>query len=180
MRRSQLANQAFIYIMAGIIFSLVLIFGYKAIDSLNQDARDVELVNLRKDIQSNIRDVASSQDQAKKEFSIPRGFDQICFVDQSKGGSTCQDTSSLCYEKCLLNGGDGSIPALICNMWESNVTHNVYLIPLSKIPVSTSRIEVYNHTGGEVGANCVDVSSGNIELRLKGQGDRAEVHPVYG
>ena len=179
MRHGQLANQGFIYIMAGVIFSLVLIFGYKAIDSLNRDAKNVEMVNLKKDLQSSIRDIASSQGQVKKEFSIPSGHDKICFVDMTEGGANCAAGSNNFCDNMCHPQSDGSVPEIICNMWEDNVTHNIFLIPLAEIPISTARIEVFNESGAEVGAYCMDVSSRDIKVRLKGKGNRAEIHPLY-
>ncbi|MCB9362469.1 hypothetical protein H6504_03455 [Candidatus Woesearchaeota archaeon] len=173
MSRGQLANQAFIYILSALIFSLVLIIGYRAVDHFLEVREQVEMIDLKMEIESTIENVAPTQDRIERELKVPSKFTEICFVDMTQGGSAvCATGGTLCNTACFPSP---SISPVVCDAWESNLTNNVYLLPMADVSITTARIELQDTAGVETGYLCLDTTRGFVRLIFSGRGDRAVI-----
>lgn len=163
MRKAQIVGQVFIYVLAAIVFSIILLFGYKAISGFMDRGSEVALLDLKQEVQSAIRSIASSPDVEKKTLYIPNKYQTICFLGNVTDG---EKTST-----CLCNGVPGckginesDENALICDAWRSGTKQNVFLVPLADIEIVVDRIVLDDHY------LCVPVAQGRVELRLEGMG----------
>ncbi len=159
-------GQIFIYVMAAIIFSLVLLYGYRAIGDFINRADQVAEIELRTDLKTSIKSTASSQDVKQKVITVPSKFKEICFIDldvQDHAGLTpaqtaiCDDTSD-------------DYNALICNFWTTGTQNNVFLIPGAEVTIDVGNIDL-----GSDGFLCIPTSDGKAKLRLEGAGDRTRI-----
>jgi hypothetical protein len=169
MKKSQVANQVFVYVLAAIVFSMVLMYGYKAINNFASDARYVSLVQLKTDLESSINDIASTQNVKLKTFRIPSDFRQLCFFDSYKDYSSAGTYITDC--------SDGKYDGVTCDAWESNTSINGFLSPIGAVSFKTVRIEL---TDSSKPIECFNITAGKIKLRLQGKGDRTVIREVVG
>tara|TARA_Y100000031_G_scaffold143464_1_gene173946 strand:+ start:142 stop:672 length:531 start_codon:yes stop_codon:yes gene_type:complete len=165
-KKAQIMGQIFIYIMAAIIFSLVLLYGYTAISDFINRADQVAEIELRTDLKASIKSTASSQDVKQKVISIPSKFKEICFIDldiQNHHGITAEQTA-------MCDSTSPDFNALICNFWTTGAQNNVFLIPGAEVSIDVGNIDLDTK-----GFLCVKTSEGKAKLRLEGKGDRTKI-----
>lgn len=174
MKKAEIASQGFIYIIAGLLFTLILIYGIKAIAGLSEKADYVKLIDFKTSLESEIKNVGISQDRIIKVFDLPDSFDEICFVNMNEGGDDkCNTPGSLCKQA----KDNHRLPLNVWDAWSSNITQNVFLVPSAQVMIETTPIEVYNESKGQVGAECYPITKGKIKLILEGAGDRTKIYP---
>lgn len=174
MKRGQLANQVFIYALAAITFGLVLIYGYNAVQSIQEKSNYVALVELKSELETTVDEIAITQNVKEwRNTNMPTGYDKLCFIDMRL------DYESGYGDKCR----DGSYPKVVCNAWKDNVSSNVYLVPMADVAFKTVPVELVNRSkypNPRQGVLCLDVTSGVLKLKLTGKGDRTVVEELIG
>ncbi len=157
-KKSQVFGQIFIYILAIIIFSLVLLYGYRAIKNFSNKAEDVSLIQLTTDIKTSVNKIKSDYGTViKKELSISGNYIYICFIDLDYPADiSLRDEHPAVY-----------------NSWYDQAQSNMFLI------TSREEIQPYYIAGIKIkGDNqyvCIDVKQGKIVLKLEGKGDYVEL-----
>lgn len=157
-RKSQIFGQVFIYILAIIIFSIVLLYGYKTIKGFSNQADEVSLIQLTTDIKTSVKKISSDYGSViKKEFSIPGKYSYVCFID-------------LVYQAHTSLQADH--PA-VYNSWYDKAQSNMFLI------TTKEEIQPYYIEGIGISNspwyNCINVSRGKIVLSLEGKGNYVEL-----
>lgn len=163
-RKSQIFGQVFIYILAIIIFSLVLLYGYKTIKDFSKKAEDVSLIQLTTDIKTSVKKISSDYGSViKKELSIPGKYRYVCFVDLQYHAQTAG--TGICID------GNPDYHPTICNSWEDATQQNMFLITVKE------EIQPYYIQGIEIEDKykCLYVKERKIVLRLEGKGDYVEL-----
>lgn len=145
----------FIYIIAIILFSLVLVYGYSAIKNFRSKTEQVSLLQLKNDISSSVKKISSDYGTIiKKELDVPFKYKEICFVDLTK--AAIAGSTDIC--------GDGK--PVVCDSWQSNSPYNMFLI---------SQKDTITYEIGEIrideGFFCTNVTNGKAIVRLEGKGD---------
>ncbi len=177
-KRGQAVNQVFIYMTASIIFGMVLLFGYSAVQNFLEDSEYVALISLKTNLESSINNIASTQDRENKLFRVPGGYEKICFIDMTSAVDPDTNAPTTMYTD-LCGIGNNGLPSIVCNAWKDNVSQSIMLVnPLSQISINTVRIQVLNDSGDNVGAHCIDITRSVIKLQLKGLSNRAEIRPA--
>lgn len=178
-KNGQVANQAFIYIMAGIIFAMVLMFGYNAVRDFSAKSDYVGLIDFKTELESTINGIASTQDRVEKEFLIPGSHKELCMVDMTQGGyQNCRSSGTNCYNYCI-GSLKGELPNVVCNAWKDNVSQSIFLLPYADISFKTVRIQLLDEdTGEDKGFLCTDVVRGRVKFQFTGKGNRAQIKPV--
>jgi hypothetical protein len=173
-------NQVFIYMMAAIIFGVVIIFGYKAVGTLLNLSEDTKLIQFKMDIVSGIDNMVPTQDRRIRTFTLPDKYEKICFFDMTRQGGSdkcAYSGSGVCGKYCQLNNLGPDLDPIMCNAWKSNVSANIYLTPMSEFPIRVKSIEPfrYNGTALESGYLCVNITDGRFKLTLQGKGDKTQI-----
>ncbi len=159
-KNGQVLNQVVVYVLAAIIFILILGYGYKAINSFIEKGRivqfDVFKSSLETPVESIRREYLSVQ---TVELSLPPDFTTFCVVDSKETGT-------------LQTGHP-----LLFNSWLAG-SENVFLFPLYKqrAPLKLNNVEVYDAQNRR-GYFCLDAVRGTIALQLQGLGDRVKIIP---
>lgn len=167
-KKSQV-QQIFIYVVAIILFALILAYGYKAINDFRKRTDDISLLQLEKDISSTVKRVAPDYGTiVKKELSIPLGYKKICFVDLV--------TPSLVYtnEKiCEDVTGNTDYNPIVCDSWKDGAGYNMFGISdKDTLTYDVGKIKIeYDNNGNLQHYFCSDVVNGRITLRLEGKGN---------
>lgn len=172
-RRGQLST-VFVYIMAAIVFVVIVVFGYKAITEFVSKGERVAFVSFKADIEEAVRSIASDYGSvviynAQNPLRVPGRYERVCFIDVDKSPPIRCDV--------VLN-------PIICDAWKtafdaggwSASEANVFLEPLGMLPIKVYRLRVDTNSNGvedsaDGGHLCFGTASGRIDIRLEGKGD---------
>jgi len=156
-KRSQIIGQIFIYIVAIVLISFILVYGYKAIKMFQDKESRISYLQFKTDLQSGVRTIASDYGTVKTlKFQVPSGYRTVCFVRSYP-------------ELPTLSNPDYP---LIVNNVNSDVGDNVFLVNDDmEESFSAGKIEV----GDGEDMLCLDVFSGTLKLRIEGRGNRARL-----
>ncbi len=158
--KAQIVGQVFIYVVAAILFSLIILYGYKAISKLVHDSDNLALVQLKSDLESAVRSVKSTSDVKKKTVVLPSGATKLCFIELEKDAPGNQPPPNL--------------SPLIWDSWNDDVQQNVFLLPQkSDLKIYIGKIQIGEQA--DPGYLCIDAVNGQITLRLEGKGDRTKI-----
>lgn len=173
-------NQVFIYLLAAIIFTMVLLFGYKAIGNIMETSEYVSLIDFKTKLETNIDQISTSHDTNIYYYNLPSKYDEICFIDMSKSESCNFDERGVCYNNfCGNSPSVYKANGVVCDAWESNTSQNIFLFPMAGIDISTGPISIdADGDGGDDGLLCLDISSGQFSLKLEGRGDKTKISLV--
>lgn len=163
-RRGQAVNQVFIFLLSALIFTMVVIYGYRAITSIGDTQEQAVLTQFKDVLESRTEAIALDYGSVKRvPLSIPPKYGTVCFVD-TESIITMQDNTG--RRKDLAD----EYP-IIYDSVISGVKQNVFLMPLSDIPITLENIEIPNSYF------CLTNKGGAIVLRLEGLGNRVKLEP---
>jgi hypothetical protein len=156
-KKAQMINsEIFIYILALIIFSLILLYGYNAISKFRSETNTVSLLQFKNELTNIVEKLGYEYGTIeKKELTLPSGYSKICFATLSEP-----------YEITMYSGSDiGSYP-IIQDSLSSNVKNNVFLISNGKIePFYIGGITVEPNN-----FNCYVAVSGKVNVKFEAKG----------
>ena len=166
-KKSQVAGQIFISILAAILAILIIEYGYRAISSFTSRTEDIALAELTTKLQSEIRTIASSHDVRRLDLRLPSRYEKLCLTSQEYP-IELRKNSCLCNKASCSLANEKDYNLLICDAWTTeNYDKNAFLIPIRPIKITTT-IEMNN------GYICLEPEGGVVSLRLEGMGDRAK------
>ena len=155
MKKAQIHGQVFVYILTLIITAAILLYGYKAIIDINKRAEQVQLVDFKTKLRSDIETISTDYGSFKtKTYNVPSKVKEVCF-----------------YQKDVLEVGDPddyiNIDNPLIRDSISDTDNNVFLVIGNTIdPMELTRIEVDD---GQI--LCIPIISNSLKLRLEGLGD---------
>ena len=154
-KKAQIPGQIFIYILAMVIFSMTLIYGYKAIKHFQSRTEEVESLQLESDIKNEIEKMGYDYGSVKKKIlTLPLGYKGACFI------------SSYPFPTSNISTGHNLIDNHINNKFKDK---NMFLWPGGEPSFYIGDIKVDND------AVCINASGSKIMLRLESMGDYVEV-----
>jgi hypothetical protein len=167
-------GQVFIFIMAAITFSLILIFGYKAIGGFIESGEDVAFIQFKEDLEDSIKSIYTEYRAYRLEtYSLTGEYEQICFIDLDYADD---DKAQLLLELRKEN-------VLAASVWQDaaeykDADQNVFLIPIAKVPIKVHNIEIYQDnvsSGIDLGFDCLDIRGSSFQMELEGRGDKTRI-----
>ncbi|MDP3640130.1 MAG: hypothetical protein Q8R53_02925 [Nanoarchaeota archaeon] len=97
-RRGMVFGMVFVYILVGITFALVLIFGYQAISGFLQSSEEVAFVQFKTDLENSIKRLSTEYGSVRfEEYTTPLGYERICFVDLGYANISVE-LDALCFD----------------------------------------------------------------------------------
>ena len=162
MKKAQIQSQVFVYILALLIMTFILIYGYNSLTSIKDKGDLASTINFKSDIKMAISSISSDYGSIKvEEISVPTGYREVCFVDLSTNAVPAFPEEY------------GLIQNYVDDVINNNAEpRNVFLYPEGIESVYVGEIEV------EDDFLCVDVSYGKIKIKLEGFGNRAKVYAL--
>lgn len=155
-------GQVFVFIIAALTFSLILIFGYKVITDFLQRGEEVQFYQFKTHLETSVKQIYTEFGSMRiEQFSVPSQYTLICFVDLDRPVN-----SELCV-----------IDPLACDAWQTyqmrggfeNGDQNVFLTPLTSIQVKVSKIKM------DKNYLCVPIRNGLFSLVLEGKGSYTQL-----
>jgi hypothetical protein len=158
-KKSQIAGQILIYILAIIIFSLTLLYGYKAIDYFNERSTEISYLQLENEIKNEVEKVKGDTMGTikKRELRIPGNYKHVCFVKSIDGFLKNPATITTDYD-------------LIKDHIESKVGDtNMFLAPPGDISLDIGQIDVLGNF------QCIEIIGGKITLKIESMGNHVKI-----
>jgi len=178
-------GQVFIFIMAGIAFALILIFGYKAISSFISSGEGVQLVQFKTDLESSIKSIYTEYGSVRINTYRPSSdFQQVCLVDLDYPATDKQIEDlkkiNLAAGLALEDARKAQLDPTRKSGYDS-VDENVFLAPLqeglAKIKVYRLSLAYENDPETAVPYICLTIKEGSFSLILEGKGDHTKIYP---
>jgi len=169
-KKAQITGQVFIYILALIIFSAVLLYGYKAVKTFGDQSEGLIITQLTNEIKTQVGKIESQYGSVEKlQLEIPERFDKVCFVD-TRDGCAKRPVNLDCAWDDMPGDFDVEKYPLICDSWKDCTGENMFLMKgVSAEGYNIGSLQVQD------GFFCVDVAIPKTILRLKGTGEYAEI-----
>ncbi|MBT5021376.1 hypothetical protein HOK51_10160 [Candidatus Woesearchaeota archaeon] len=162
--RAQVAGQIFIYILAIIVVSMILLYGYKAIKGTSDNKEQIEFITLKTDLENSFNAIKTDFGSIKRpKLDVPAKFKKVCFIDLDQP-ITSATTSDICLK------GNPAYEPVVCSGWEIG-RNNIYLCPECTDSFSVGDIKVK----GTASFICIPVVNNRINLQIEGKGNHVEI-----
>jgi len=160
-------GQIFIFIITGITFALIMIFGYKAITDFMHKGELIEFTTFKNELEGGVKGIYTNYGTVRTlDFFPPVKYKQICFVNMD-----AEFNEKLC-----------EYDAVACSAWEKAENYdmaqeNVFLkpIPSGMSEIKIFHVEIIPKHSGEEGFMCEKVTGGHFSIVLEGKGDHTEI-----
>jgi len=155
LKKSQIAGQILIYVLAIIVFSLTLLYGYKAVKYFTERSTEISYRQLENKISNDIEKVEGDTMGTVKRttLTIPGNHREVCLFD-SVGRGFREPLTNPKYE-------------LISDSL-SSTENNMFLYPSGTINFDVGDIKV-------ILPNCINITGSKVTLRLESMGDHVKV-----
>lgn len=161
MRKSQIQGQVFVYILALLVMSFVLIYGYRAVTSMESKGNLAALVSFKIEIKRAVSSIRPNYGSVKiEEFVVPSEYREVCFIDLDSPNSVQVDKYPIMH-----------------NYVDSIINNNAELKNVFLLPPGTESDYVGNITV-ENDFLCFSVISSRIKVKFEGLGNLARVSSV--
>ena len=159
-KKSQIQSQVFIYIIAIIVFSLILVYGYNAIIGFKERSEQIAYIQFKTGLVSTVDRISSDYGTVKREeFFIGGDYKKVCFVQS--------------YNSPENLAGDISDP-IVKDSVEGGADKNVFLFTNTlQESFDVGEINVSN------GYNCTPIVNGKVKVQFEGKGDHTLIS-IYG
>lgn len=152
MKKGQV-QQVFMYMMVMVVVGLIMLAGYKAINTSMSQACDIKIVTFKEDLENAVNKHFSYGDVAKVGLGVPCEIEKVCFLNNSA------------------NVDSGNVIIDQYDEGEDVEKINVFLIGEKTTPFM--KIDKLYPRNGTI--ECVSVLAGKFNLKLLGKGDYALV-----
>ncbi len=163
-KKGQGIGQVFVFIVAGLTFAFVMIFGYKAIADFLEKGETVEFLQFKNELESSVKQIASEYGAVRQTtFYLPARYNEVCFIDLD---ATYDPSSEICDKNVIA-----------CDVWETAFAdggytaadENVFFDPPAPVSIKVYKMELDEEFF------CVDVKGGQFTLKLEGMGSRTHI-----
>lgn len=153
-------QQVFIYIMVILVVGAILIFGFKSIRNIMNNACEVDKVTFQTDLREIITTSSDYGDDIRYSLDSPCGYERICFID----------SIILAMPDNFIDSPVTLESERIRSEVNAKTGNNVFLIKGEEvIPLySLDMITVNNEQNSNY--ICINTKSGNFNLHLEGLG----------
>ncbi|MBI4140577.1 hypothetical protein HY485_01935 [Candidatus Woesearchaeota archaeon] len=149
--KAQIIGNVVMFAMAGIIFALILIYGYRQIKVFLERSEDVALATFRNDLANSVESIKRDYGSVTKiELTLPVKYTLACITDPINPGTILPQKHPRMYQA-----------------WQTG-TENIFLTPPAPQPIKIEDITVDN------GYFCA-TNTGRITLWIQGLGDKAKI-----
>ncbi|MBU0627948.1 MAG: hypothetical protein KKC75_02070 [Nanoarchaeota archaeon] len=161
-RKSQIQTQIFVYVIAVVVFSFIIIYGYNAVRGFKERSDQIAYIKFKTDLLSTVKRISPDYGTVKREeFFIGGEYSKVCFVQNYKPNKA----------QILNSIDDVSGDLIVKNSVESDVNKNVFLFTTTL--QESFDVGAINVSGD--GYTCVDIKNGKAKIQFKGEGDHTYI-----
>ena len=163
MKNAQIQAQVFVYVLAMIVISLVLLYGYRSIGTMNERAKQVDILSFQNEVTKAVEKVSNDYGTVRAPtLNIPQDYVEVCFIDiDNSPASSIQSEHPLVYEA-----------------WEDK-SANVFLITdLVDEAFMVGESDDNILSIDEPNYLCIEVKNRQAKIRLEGMGGKARLSEI--
>ena len=150
----------FVYVIAIILFSFVLVYGYNAIKGFKDKSEQVTYIKFKTDLVSTVNRVSPDYGTLKREeFFIGGEYMKVCFVQNYDPPPD------------LVGYITSEGQSIIADSVTGEVSKNVFMFSSSL----QESFDIGKITVGTRGFDCFPVVNGKIKVQFEGQGDHTKI-----
>ncbi len=171
-------GQVFIFMIAALSFSLIMIFGYKMIQGFINGGNEVAFVQFKNDLESSVRKIYTEYGSVRTlDYHLPSSFSKICFLDLGYDAPLEElerQQAQLSLQNPIASGVWQDLASTPAQSRYEATDENVFLTPPAKVKIKIHRISIYDPDTGErkvSGFLCKEIKDGTFSLTLIGKGD---------
>lgn len=155
MKKAQVFSQIFVYVLAIILISFVLVYGYNAIQNFRERAVQISCIKFQNDLKNAVSSISNDYGSViRKDLQLCRSYTKVCFVETYTYPNLPSDVDPIIKDSILSYTGK-----------------NVFLVDrIAKESFFAGNISVENN-----GVLCVPPVNNVISLRLEGKGNHVFV-----
>ena len=160
-KKAQPIGQIMMYLVAVIILSLIIGYGYTAITHFRERGDEVIYIKFKYELKELVKKTAHDYDSTLKEvLDVPAKYASLCFIDVSK-----EENAAIKDEGPFL---------LVYDSWETGASQNVFLVEESGT-LNSFELDYFRISGGAelVDYLCFNVDRSRVNIEFYGQGDAA-------
>lgn len=158
--RGQMIQQVFIFILAGLIFVLIIGYGYRAIQYFLERQEQVVLVDVQHDLEVAVEQVKRDYQSVRRlDVDLPSKYAGICFFDYERCATV---------ERPKLSSPNGEFDVSFGKQACLAGSENVMIVPRAGEKIDLPDIDVPS------GYICIP-NEGGVHIRLEGTGRKARV-----
>jgi len=189
-KKAIIVGELFIYILAVVVFSMTVYFGFKAINTIIKQKEQIDFVSFKISLEREIKEVYSDFGTItvfnERNAFVGEGLKRICFVDTSK---EIYPLLNEIISPGICNKKNKDYNFEMCDSWKANeqaLTQNIFTDPRSKgdILIETKFLVDGNGDGKEDRAGscaptdkcfylCIDDKNGRFDFSIEGRGKYA-------
>lgn len=155
MKRGVIFGETVVYILAFLVFTLILIFGYRSISDVGSQQEQTKLIILRTELQSDLQSIARDFGSVKiQEYEIPGNYEKICFFNPD--GETPFPNQPSADDPIVTNAYTDRVNDVLL------IGKDVQSLSLSGIKTSES-------------VSCVNIENQKLKLRIEGKGNKVSI-----
>jgi len=154
--RAQSASMIVVFVLALLIGSLVMLFGYRSVRRILGQAETATLLTFKQDLES-VTTTLSYGSVKKANLNLPSGYTAICFADLDYLGSNLSPELRFNVKFHVINDSVQDAQA------------NVFLFPDGSQSFLVGPLIV------EGGFACANASAGRVTVGFEGMGNRTKV-----
>lgn len=166
MKKSQAQTQIFIYILALVIVSLILLYGYNSIKKLREQTSAIEHIQFKTDLETSIERINFEFGTVeKKSFIIPGSFKQVCFLELERVGDISDENKTIIRTNYPIIGD--IIDSIIGDV---GVKENIFLVK----SITEESFFIDNISPDGI-FHCFNITRGRLNLKLEALGKKVRI-----
>lgn len=170
MRKSQLYSQIFVYVLAIMIVSFIIVYGYNSIHIFKEKAEQVACQKFKNDLSNAVESISSDFGSVKrKDLQLCAGYSEACFVETF---DDIEDKNDPYFRYIGYNPAPTTKDPLIIDSIKSSTEKlldtkkNVFLIDnIAKESFYAGNISIQDDV------LCIKAINNQISLKLEGKGN---------
>lgn len=170
-KKSQIHTEVFVYILALIIVSFIVVYGYNAARNFQERSHQVNLLSFKTEMEGTISSYVGDYASRRRVdyINVPSGFNEICFVDLSIDFNDINPSDHSDFIE--------DYPLLVSS-WFNDVSANIFLlrsgIPEFILYVPNLEVRPDENSPDKTFYACEDISGRSIDFWIEGKGSSVE------
>gem|GEM_PF-1204571 len=161
-KRGQTIGQVFLFILGGLVFVMILLYGYRGVQKIMKATETTTLNDIESDLRNKVESIRLDYGSMKRlELKVPTKYREICFITDARGAEaemTAQKTIGLPGRRLLIESAEGGAA-------------NVFLNPMAEKSFDIDGIEIE----GGAKCHCSKNAGGKVVLRLESVGNGVKI-----
>ncbi|MBD3203086.1 hypothetical protein GF327_02230 [Candidatus Woesearchaeota archaeon] len=131
-KKAQISSQVFIYILAVVILSITMLFGYNMIDRFRKNAEFSTINDFENQIKLSVNELSNEYQSIKREkFILPQKIKYLCIADSNIKHNKNHIISRLAlYNPNIISS---QLKIILEDSFESNILKNIFLTDSNEI-----------------------------------------------